>query len=450
MQRTADALPRQRPGAPRLSLRVCARASVASLIVLSIVVPTMFQPLKATILAVALACMALSRETWTSRSSPAQAGLDLAALAYCTVGLAWALYGLQRGNPGAGSMMTVHAAYPVLCIFLARLTRPGDFAKVSAVVGVSGVLVVASQLLFIASFFGLDDGYLFAVFQNSLQDVPAAVDAGEDYLLFTLPSVSSLLFLAPWLIAYALLAKNHKLRYGVLLMATLALLVLAGRRAFLLGIFFGGLAILGSSRELAGGPTTRLRPSGILIFLAVSAALAIVGFESGWLNVEILTDRLTSILDFSDNDSNLERRLQFASLMEGIAAHPLFGSGLGAAASYLRSDTQPWAYELSYVALMFQVGLLGFFVYAIGVVFVLVALRRLGMAHHLPESERLAAIAFLGGLVSFLIVNATNPYLAKFDYMWTLFVPLAMIRAHLGGRRQAARTAAQCLSRLPA
>ena len=87
---------------------------------------------------------------------------------------------------------------------------------------------------------------------------------------------------------------------------------------------------------------------------------------------------------------------------------------------------------LAALTLAFQVGLVGFALYALGVVALLFAIARLANDARLPRPERLAAIAFLGGLVSFLVVNASNPYLAKFDYMWTLFIPLGLVRLYAG------------------
>lgn len=40
-------------------------------------------------------------------------------------------------------------------------------------------------------------------------------------------------------------------------------------------------------------------------------------------------------------------------------------------------------------------------------------------------------LAVLTGVSGLLIANATNPYLAKFDFMWVLFLPLAIINRHL-------------------
>lgn len=40
-------------------------------------------------------------------------------------------------------------------------------------------------------------------------------------------------------------------------------------------------------------------------------------------------------------------------------------------------------------------------------------------------------LPLLVGLTCFLIANATNPYLLKFDYMWVIFLPLAIINRFL-------------------
>jgi hypothetical protein len=40
-------------------------------------------------------------------------------------------------------------------------------------------------------------------------------------------------------------------------------------------------------------------------------------------------------------------------------------------------------------------------------------------------------VATLTGTTTFLIANATNPYLEKFDCLWTVFLPLALINASL-------------------
>jgi len=42
-------------------------------------------------------------------------------------------------------------------------------------------------------------------------------------------------------------------------------------------------------------------------------------------------------------------------------------------------------------------------------------------------------VPLLVGMTCFLIANATNPYLGKFDGLWTLFLPIAVINYWLLG-----------------
>lgn len=411
-----------------------ARLLFAVLLSASIVLPTMLQPVKLALLAAIVLCLLAPGRYWARPAGTSQLALEAGAVCYAMIGLVWGLIGLVRGTPGASAMLTVHVAYPLLAALLSRLAQPGDWWVVSRLLIFAIVGVLLSQALFIGSFFGIDGGLFFDWFVRSLNEDTAVVDASGDYLLFTLPSVSSLLFMAPWLCLFAIFGERRRVSSAILALLVIAGLMLAGRRVALLALA-GGMAVgLVAARPLlarsgdgenAGRALWRL--TGLMLALA---GMAVVGFASGVLSADLLAERAASVFDFSgDNESNLARRLQYDALMAGIAAHPLLGNGLGAAASYIRSDDQPWAYELSYIALVFQVGLLGFTLYALGVVYLLAHLAMFASSN-LPRRERVAAVCYLGGLVAFLISNATNPYLAKFDYMWVIFIPLGLMRLH--------------------
>ena len=43
-------------------------------------------------------------------------------------------------------------------------------------------------------------------------------------------------------------------------------------------------------------------------------------------------------------------------------------------------------------------------------------------------------VAILTGACTFLIANATNPYLETYDYLWVIFLPLAVVNVLLLGR----------------
>ena len=128
--------------------------------------------------------------------------------------------------------------------------------------------------------------------------------------------------------------------------------------------------------------------------------------------------------DFKEDPSAIARKTQFLALIEGWRESPLLGAGHGAAVAYSRSAKQPWAYELVYVALLYQTGLIGFIIYTFAIIWIfwysLKAIKSdVYLGYHL--------IPVLVGTISFLIANATNPYLAKYDYMWVIFLPVAFV-----------------------
>jgi hypothetical protein len=139
---------------------------------------------------------------------------------------------------------------------------------------------------------------------------------------------------------------------------------------------------------------------------------------------------------FNSDPVAMSRRDQLMALLNGWAEHPLLGSGHGAPApGVIRSVAMPWAYELSYVALLYHTGAVGFAVYALGAAWIGVMCHRIARSGW-PDAPSLMAV-FVGS-TSFVIANATNPYLEKYDYIWIIFLPLAFINSYLVNRSHTA------------
>jgi hypothetical protein len=119
------------------------------------------------------------------------------------------------------------------------------------------------------------------------------------------------------------------------------------------------------------------------------------------------------------------RSNQLVALMTEWGNAPLLGAGHGAsAAGSVRSVEMPWAYELSYAALLFHTGLVGFVAYSSAVVWIYAE----GVGVIVDGGPRASyMLAVLVGLTCFLVGNATNPYLEKYDLMWVIFLPIALI-----------------------
>jgi len=144
------------------------------------------------------------------------------------------------------------------------------------------------------------------------------------------------------------------------------------------------------------------------------------------LNLVAIAEDFADGFSFNDpsNEAAYDRRLQFDALLAEWHESPLIGHGHGAAGAVMRDPEQPWAYELSYLALLFHTGLIGLAVYSIAVIWLVMSALKI-----VRHEQKLALVVgcMVVGLYAFLIANATNPYLAKFDYLWTIFVLAAAV-----------------------
>jgi len=146
-------------------------------------------------------------------------------------------------------------------------------------------------------------------------------------------------------------------------------------------------------------------------------------------NIQVIVDEFAEGFRFSSGMSASIRREQFHALMSDWAEAPLYGYGHGAVATgFIRDPEMPWAYELAYMALLLHTGLLGFLAYSAGVAWIVwMGLCMIRSGHRIG----LYILPVLVGMICFLIANTTNPYLEKYDYIWVIFLPVALINQWL-------------------
>lgn len=125
--------------------------------------------------------------------------------------------------------------------------------------------------------------------------------------------------------------------------------------------------------------------------------------------VRPITDAVTG---GSTEESANVRLVQTRKLLDGVGDHPVLGSGLGAVlpSGYRRSVTTPWSFELTYLQLVFQAGLVGLCLMAwLPVVVLRDAIRSLFAG--VSDEVAISVIAGTGALVGLLVTCASNPYL---------------------------------------
>ncbi|MGH2839685.1 MAG: O-antigen ligase family protein [Solirubrobacteraceae bacterium] len=182
---------------------------------------------------------------------------------------------------------------------------------------------------------------------------------------------------------------------------------------------------------------TRGLTIGVLIVLVVIAALSwrmgsgwpivLVGLIAGLLFFTSIDPRATAFLKGDRTDLSIQQRVQQApQLLDAWKERPLLGSGLGATlpSGYVRSAAQPFSFELTYHAILFQNGIIGLAL-ILGVP-LLAALRAVRAMGRLPRDERALAAGGVGGISGLVVAGATNPYLISTFGMLALAVTLAV------------------------
>ena len=123
---------------------------------------------------------------------------------------------------------------------------------------------------------------------------------------------------------------------------------------------------------------------------------------------------------FSDLSFQI-RKTQIQTLLKATSEVPILGAGFGHAISgYSRDWQYPWRFELSYIALLYQTGALGFVMY----IFLAVQLSIVTI-NALKKGGSLVRPYFYG-LLGGLMAVATNPYLNYGTGQWIIFLPLAV------------------------
>jgi hypothetical protein len=355
--------------------------------------------------------------------------LYMAAFFYATIGLAWSLYGVIRENPGAIPVISVMVVYPLVIPLCSSLYRQNDNSSLYNLFYVCAWLLAASDLIYIlaASSYA---GTLLTRFYTS-QYPGFGVDGNDAYLKFTLPNITSIIFLLPFFISALLFSKTPKAKVYVapVVLLLIAVGAMSGRRGLILSTVLGpAIAFMFTRRR-----SRKFRQKtvnwqwGLSTPLVVIAISLCIYLSVSFVGKEYYVNQVISIFDFTANASNLVRVDQFRSLMRGIVDAPVFGSGAGAAADYIRTYKTPWAYELTYVSFVFQYGLLGFLLYASGIIYLI---RRLILSIK-KKGRSSFEFYFLSGFIGFMLANATNPYLNSFDCMWIIFIPYAIINMEL-------------------
>lgn len=357
------------------------------------------------------------------------------------MGLIFMIIGSFNGNPGALTVGTVHVAWPILYIVLIM-----GITSQRILDGLMKTMVFSTIIieLYILTFILYSKGTLPSFLYFEL-DLGQSIGFYGGYMEFNIYSLSSLIFLLPFIFtALCIWDKDDQIQIKkIWLWLALGLgfivLFLSGRRALFLTTAISPIILMFFVRFFPKEKKKIINRKMFKIFglLFVLIVGVFVYIQSRFdFDFTIFKQMFISGFDFTNinNESSYLRYLQFNALIDGWKEHPLFGAGLGAqAGDVVRNEAAPWDYELQYFAYLFHTGLVGFLSYAFGVIWIFIQGLKMSKS---SSKVSVYMTPVLVGTFCFLVANATNPYLAKYDYLWVIFLPIGIINYWLFSKKK--------------
>ncbi|MGL6058135.1 MAG: hypothetical protein ACRC17_07435 [Culicoidibacterales bacterium] len=282
--------------------------------------------------------------------------------------------------------------------------------------------------------------YSYIYILTSINIIPdflfISLNAGEriglhgSYIEYSAPALATLGFTVPMITAMNFFKYNTKFLSSSIIRITtvlgIMLIFIANRRALVYGLIASVVIIF-----LLGLYTKHkeviIKCKKIGIIGMVSIIPFAVLFFDKFLNIvfNIYSKVMQTLNIFDSVTGDSVRSEQVIMLFNEWKNYPLFGKGLGTNVDgYIRSDTHTGSYELTYNALLFQVGLVGMAIYIFLFGWLIERVNRISK-NNIELSKFTFPIVI--GFMSFLIITATNPYLLKFDNLWTIFILLAFV-----------------------
>lgn len=343
------------------------------------------------------------------------------------------ILGLIEGAPGALRSLSVDILWPVSFYLIGMtLNSERDYAFLLKYMILFTVVLGAFDLWYCLGNLGLLPlpGFFVAL------DLDLRFGYYGSFIQYMNTHQATFIFMTPFTVALLFDLKKigkyiHPFWVIIAFSLELACLLMSGRVALqvvsalsLVFVMFFRFFLHRVIREIVPRKKKNVLPSFYLIILVLLAGLLIMPRILS-LDIGKIWDYIANKFSSSISESDNVRLLQFNALMSGWLESPIFGHGTGSYTTEVVREIvdQPWAYELSYCALLFQKGLVGFVIFFVMVLWILHAIWVKIKRRIYPEY---LALPFLIGFICFLIANAADPYLSKFGYMWVLFIPFAM------------------------
>jgi len=337
--------------------------------------------------------------------------------------LLWGIIGTIRGNPEQAIMEAVRVyvvymwIYAVLIVYISNTHYQQTLFPFFSLAAL-GVSFFCFYVLFV---------YLFGVdFLSDAVKEEMYLEIGihDGYIQINNVNVGMFCFIIPFLFSSILLKADTvgKFKYIVLVIAVVSVMIASRRIVLVLFIITPALTFL--LYRLSNGANKSIGKKTVAFYGLFSILASGVLFGLYEYNTVIFDGFTARVLDIFVVDKDSARQLQLAALMGGFYDYPLIGTGFGGITDVVRSNERPWTYELTYLRILFNSGLIG--VCLLGVFFLayfLIVLKKIRRTTAYKETY----VAMMVGFLCVLIASASNPYLNSFDFIFVLsIIPLIL------------------------
>lgn len=177
----------------------------------------------------------------------------------------------------------------------------------------------------------------------------------------------------------------------------------------------------------------------ILVSVIIPKTIVAVSPEQNLPNSSgSIKDRIESISDFENDESNKVRAIQLKFLVNRIKEKPILGWGFGAHIEeypqyMIDNNLQPvssTSFELYYIELLFKTGIIGILIFFGYLVFNFIKLIVLLFKKNLRMRDEQVLVGWTIGTMSILASSITNPYIAGLSVFFVLVMEVYLIQLY--------------------
>lgn len=362
--------------------------------------------------------------------------------------------GILGNAPGAIRSMTVDFIWPILFLIIAQgIKEEKNIRHIIKTMLISELLVCLFDILYlITQFIGITN---IPIMDSLTEVLDCHFGNYGSFIKYTTTHMITHIFMLPFCIALLITAKYKTIISKKLLILDIVLIIVcaiaSSRVAFqvsaILAVLIGVISFY-----FILGKKVRYTPKKLLsifagLLLILFAVIIVVKYTSIDLKgtLEYIKYKFETSKD-REHAMNGVRAIQKEALLEGWLKRPIFGHGTGSyTAKCIRDEVQVWAYEYSYYAMLFQKGIVGTLAF-FGLIGWIITKLFWAIRTKIYSIE--FVFPFIVGLISVVIANYADPYLAKFGCMWMIYIPFAIANAASGkisgGKNIESRAVSNC------